>query len=253
VRYVLIAVVAVSCMTSVLHAADRRPPVPPAEVPASIPWAQTETLPLWVSAAEAIDGKGDLRPEKLSADRRARFEKNRLANATGECKQFIGRPPETYRSTATIDDLVGNALTIVSGDVVAAEQGFYAGEAGTLLALKVTERLKTFGRTGIRDRAFVFIAEARISTQRGTICASTFSQTPTPQVGDRIMVFGYFDPVDREGLVLPADLRQQVIVERGDGLHFPIAAKADVANLRELTDVIRAHPRLHEVAAGAQP
>jgi hypothetical protein len=252
-RSVLIIILSASCVTAVLHAADRGPAAPRDEVPASISWARSEPLPLWVSAAEAIDEKGELRPGKLSADRRARFDKHRLANAAGDCKQFMGRPPETYRPTASLEDLVGNALTIISGDVVATEQGFYAGQAGTLLAVKVTERLKTFGRTGIRDRAFIFVAEARISTSQGAICASTFSKMPLPQVGDRIVVFGYFDPVDREGLVLPADLRQQVIVEHDDRLHLPMTARAGVNNLRELTDVIRAHPRLHEVAAGAQP
>ncbi|HEX7150028.1 MAG TPA: hypothetical protein VF618_00975 [Thermoanaerobaculia bacterium] len=76
--------------------------------------------------------------------------------------------------------------------------------------------------------------------------ASTFSTLPLPQRGDRLVFFAYFDPRDTDGLVFPIDLRNQLVIERAGALHLLTQPKKALTTLREFTDSVRAHPRLHD-------
>ncbi len=204
--------------------------------------------PVWVSATAAFDAKGELRSDLFSEVDRTIIDANRRANASS-CRQFTGRVDETFRPQDSVDDLVENALTIVAGRVVETAQGFYAGQPGTLAAVRVSSRLKTAGRAADGEILHLFMPEARISTPRGLVCASSFSDVPSPAVGDGLIAFAYFDAMDQDRSILTVDPRKQLILDEGGQLHAPPALRG-LSQGKTLDDVaasIRRHPRIHVV------
>ncbi|HEX6099978.1 MAG TPA: hypothetical protein VF432_26945 [Thermoanaerobaculia bacterium] len=206
--------------------------------------------PVWVAAEAAIDANGDFQPSLLSPTNRSILDDNRQLNAGAtECRIFVGTPHDSYSVSRTFDDAIGNALTIVSGEVVAVQQGFYTGLPGTLAAVRIAERLKTFGRAdSAGDVVYVFVQEARIATPKGLICASTFEALPPLTRGDRVIVLADLDPIDQDGQVLDVDPQKGLVVAKGDTLLMPKAFGASsAATLDDLLSKVRSHPQLHTV------
>jgi hypothetical protein len=153
--------------------------------------------PLWVSTRVAFDENGDLRPELFEPAFRAILEKNRSANADGGCHTALGAP---------VGEVASSALTILAGDIVAADTGFYNGTPGTLFQLAVTDIVKSIGRYNDKGRlAQIFIANATITTPHGTICAREPFAATIPAVGDHVVVYSSVNPVDVEHRILPVD------------------------------------------------
>ena len=101
----------------------------------------------WVSASAAVDAGGELRAE-LFGDRVSSARANARLNgaSSDECRVFVGPTPEHDQSTASADDLVRNAKTIVSGRVLEIREGFYYGVPGSLIRLEAAHSSRGPGR-----------------------------------------------------------------------------------------------------------
>ena len=139
-----------------------------------------------------------------------------------------------------------SALTIVSGDVVGADTGFYNGNSGTLFQIAVHDVAKSIGRfRGEHGTARVFIADATIPTPHGTICGREPFAAAIPAVGDRVLLFSSFDPIDPERQILPVDAQSQLVIERAGTLYVPAALRGTGSqSIKQLLSVVYAslHP-----------
>lgn len=249
-RFLVSVVVAILLVAPI--AAERRAErlARPDVIPSVIASArQGAEYPVWVAAEAAFNANGDFQPALLSPTNRSILDDNRQLNAGTECKAFLGTPHESYSVSRTFDDAIGNALTITAGEVAAVRQGFYTGLPGTLVAVRIVERLKTFGRAGATDDlVFVFLPEARIATTKGLICASAFEAVPPLKPGDRVIALADLDPIDEAGQILDVDPQTGLVVSKGDTLLMPKAFRtASAGTLDDLLATVRTHPRLHTV------
>jgi hypothetical protein len=206
--------------------------------------------PLWVSSRIAFDENGDLRAELFEPGFRTMLEKNRAANAEGGCRTALGAPVlGDYAPKRNLDELTAGALTIVSGDVVGAETGFYNGTPGTLFEIAVRDVVKSLGRfRGQRGIARVFIADATIPTPRGTICSCEPFAVAIPAIGDRVLLFSSLDPIDAERQILLVEARSQLVIDHAGTLHVPAALRgAGGQSIERLLSMVRANPHINDV------
>src|ERR1051325_9143596 len=110
-----------------LCAGNDRPPSLPAVVYSVS--ASVAAPPLWVSSRVAFDKNGDLRAALFEPGFRTMLEANRAANAEGGCRAALGAPViEDHAPKGNLDEVTTSGVTIVSGDVVGADAGFYNGD-----------------------------------------------------------------------------------------------------------------------------
>lgn len=198
--------------------------------------------PLWVSSRVAFDKNGDLRADLFEPGFRTILERNRAANTDGGCRSALGAPViGDYASKRNLDEVTRSALAIVSGDVIGADVGFYNGTPGTLFQIAVHDIPKALGR--FRDEpgsARVFIADATIPTRQGIICSREPFAAAIPAVGDRVLVFSSFDPIDSDRQILPVEARSQLIVEHAGTLYVPAALRGTgTQSIKQLLSLVR--------------
>jgi hypothetical protein len=193
--------------------------------------------PVWVSEKTAFGPDGELRRDLFSDAARAFLEEVRTANAS-ECVSFAGASSlDIHAPSDSIDALARYSETIIAGRVVAAEQGFYRGEPGTVFTIRVSHRPK--GTTAeSSDPVHLFIGAARIDTGRGLICARTRRNAVHPAVGDDILFFAYGEPIDIENRILAVDPQRHILVQSDRGIRLPRALQNDSAP-RTLDEAIR--------------
>jgi hypothetical protein len=183
--------------------------------------------PLWVAEDVAFAHNGDLKHDLFSGYTRQRFDRHRSANRT-DCRVFAGAGPDGgFRSTRTINALAENSKSIITGNVVAAKQGFFGGNPGTLYAIEVHELLKSNDEISSK-RVLLFIGQATISTPRGLICARQPGVTPLDP-NDRVLFFSYEDPFDTNGEIYIVDPRTQLIIQKKSTLTIPTSLVNETA------------------------
>jgi hypothetical protein len=199
--------------------------------------------PYWVSAQHAFDQNKRLNMAALGdygwrAQGHLRRNKEYAASADASqsvnpsstlppelkgCRSFSVDVPEHSDPTSSLSDLAQYADVIVSARVVAIQQGFLSGGAGSLLLLDA-EYLK--GEPSLQT--YLFYPLARIATADGLLCAKPLDNFIPPQVGDRLLVFSMFAPVRISGLTMlyvnPS--RELVHDAAGRGLVVPPALTA---------------------------
>jgi len=217
--------------------------------------AHTSSTPLWVSADAAFDSAGNLRPDLFTKSARFTLDNELRQNSAGECKAFLSGPPlEDFSRRDSLDALISNALTIFEGEVTNTATGFYDGTPGTLFAVSRSNVFKSFGHVASDGDVFLFIAEATIETSHGPICARTFSTTPTPQVGDHVIVFSSLPPIDAGSRILAVDTDTQLVVSHKGSVYAPLSIQTlasgkriRYANLNDLSWAIRENPHVQDV------
>ena len=206
--------------------------------------------PLWVSRRVAFDKNGDLRADLFEPGFRTMLEKNRTANAEGGCRAALGAPViGDYAPKRNLDEVTTSALTIVSGDVVGADTGFYNGTPGTLFQIAVDDIAKSLGRfRGKPGIARVFIADATIPTPHGTICSREPFAPAIPVIGDRVLLFSSLDPIDAERQILPVEARSQLIIEHAGTLYVPATLRGTGSqSIKQLLSMVRTNPHINDV------
>lgn len=253
-RSILIVTVAIFIVSAATAGNVTHPTVTiPDTIASSVPHAK----PVWVAADVAFDGTGHFRHEyfddyvitMLDSFRASERDEERKAG-TADCVGSLSSTGQE-RSVAdnTVDDLAKNSSAILRGDVVSARQGFYFGQPGTLLAIQVASSLKRMSPVSSASVVYTFVQRARIDTPLGSLCANSFDAATTiPQVGDRLLLFAVYDPVDATHAIIPADVQRTVVIERAGQLRVPKAFEhLRARNLDDVVNAVKANPRIQDL------
>jgi hypothetical protein len=197
------------------------------EVPAVIPSPYT-AWPSWVAADLAVAPDGSLREAMLgqhtstlrdvaraNAALIAKEAHTRDGNATPEarddrCRITFGAIPRNERPLSSLDELTAHAAAIVSGEVLAARQGFFGGQPGTLLLLDAKYLKGTPAAV-----VLFFYPFAEINTTEGAICTKPLGDYLPPEAGDRLLIFAMSEPVIENGrTILSVNVEHQLIHAR---------------------------------------
>lgn len=201
--------------------------------------ADSDAPPLWVAASSAFGPDGSLQLDLFHPPFSQRLERHRAANVDG-CVSYLTSPSLHLPATRTVEERVAASYTVVAGEIVEAEEGFFFGVPGRLFALKVSARPKIFGHSQTADRLYIFVAQADIATPRGHFCSTPPPGSVVPQLGDRVVAFAQLPGQDvfREFMVI--DPRSGLIVQRRGALLGATALDSGAAtDLEAVLTVIR--------------
>jgi hypothetical protein len=192
-----------------------------------VPRADRVSPPLaWIPADAAFTQTGELRADLFSEADQFILNDIRKRNPT-QCTVFLGPPPsDLFLRQDSLDALVSSSRSIVRGRLLQRETGFHNGEPGSLFTLRPEAVLKSYGRIAADGTLFLFVPEATIRTSKGLICARTFSEIPTPVVGDEVLLFVTFDPIDAEQRILKVDTQKELVVIHDGHVFSPAATHA---------------------------
>jgi hypothetical protein len=152
-----------------------------------------------------------------------------------------------------VADLRAYAHGIYLGQIDGLEPGFLLGIPGSLLSVRIDEMIKRSATVNTSDgHVLVFYPYARIPLRDGVACRADIAFPFRAQVGSRLVVFAYDDPID-QGSQLIVPEHTEVIFESTDGsLAIPTLLKRDpvtsrLRSLNELRDFLAApRPRGRE-------
>jgi hypothetical protein len=212
-----------------------------------IAFSSDDNPPLWVAASEALRSDGTLNSELFLHPFAVGLERHRSANVD-RCVYYMTAPSLHLPPAGTVEDRVAASYTVVAGEIVASDEGFFFGVPGRLFALSVSARPKSFGHTSTARTLYLFAAQVDIATPRGHFCSTPTPGSVLPRVGDRVVAFAQLPSHDALGEVLMVDLRSGLIVQRGNELLGPAllrngkaadlgAVLATVSQSRGLTEV----------------
>lgn len=210
--------------------------------------AGSSQMPLWVSASSAESSAGTLDLQQLGLDSYVRAQTESPTYKPGDCISFGSRdwlpPPsaEGDKPWQTFSDLVAHSLGIFKGEITAVGPGFYFGDAGSLLQIRVTEVLKPARAYKSTSFLYVFYPGGEFEAAGYRFCSSDASLPPLPQVGDSILLLPYHPPDDAERQVVSL-LNEELLLEHAGELRLPSRLQNDPL-LREL-------PRFPDAVAAA--
>lgn len=166
--------------------------------------------PVWVPADAVVNDAGEFDFAMLESLPTGEAEIarhiSRQAKATNApCVEFgpvYKEPPPGLRPSRNLDELVTNAQAVLQGTVVDIEGGFFAGNPGLLLQVRVDERLKPSERFWTGPYVYVHYPVGEISFGSIRICKTDDRWPPPPTVGNRVLLFPFRVPFDDDGLLM---------------------------------------------------
>ena len=228
----LFLVAALTCWSFAISAGDGT------AVPSRIDDLRNDAV-AWIAADIAVED-GQLRPDLLGErleDLRAIAQRNGRALkgnpdpavvSERPCTSFKTQSPaEDFDPAETLADLTDYGKTIVSGRVVAVQEGFWYGLPASLLRID-----GAWPKGHPAGPTFFVYPFAHIDTAEGPICSKVVGDFDPPQVGDRVIVFSYSPPFEFEGgRVVSGDFRNRVFYEHRDGrMRIPAALQGMAGN-----------------------
>lgn len=212
----------------------------------------------WISAEAAADAEAIVDLDRIGSDTlRRRVEKQRQAlgdrfateksNAGGkppiatipvsECKSMSMTVDDRggLGSGATLNDLARHAKSVVRGTIRTVDPGFAFGNPTSLLGVEVSEVLKG---SSPKSPFYVDYPVARFRIGPFSFCNLNKGFEPRP--GDQILLFAYYGPVDREGVLYAPRLDQIIFQSQGGEIYLPTSLKdtPDLKTVRTLDDVL---------------
>jgi hypothetical protein len=215
------------------------------QIPATL-HREGDERPLWASATAAIAPDGSLNPELVGGSFAATFrdqlgrvraaQTHSSAQSSGDdCLAYFGRIVENYVPDRPLTRFISDAKAIFSAHVVAIEEGFFAGQPGSLLALAVDETFRASPAIDTSREVYLFYPHARIATRDGLICARPVGTSLVPRLGDRVLLFPTSAAADRHRRIVRVDPRD-IVLQRGDQNTLP-KAFAGLTYAQVLTDL----------------
>lgn len=204
--------------------------------------------PAWVAADALLTEDGGLSIEDLPTGSALLLQQAlEAAQESGADCIELGPTYTDLRQGVVIphdlDDLTANSLAILRGTVTARGGGFFAGRAGLLLEVEVSETLKRSERFWHGDRVWVYYPVGEFRLGEARICKSDPRWPAPPEVGDPILLFPQAAPYDNAGLtILPDSDGFEVLLEQGDGVFVPqrLANDGRVVGARSLDEIAAA-------------
>ena len=230
----------------------------PAQLHAKTP---SYVQPLWVSARRALAPDGSIRKDVLSAGKplqiNERFVVRRPVGSVAPQDKSVVRLCEGISDSVgdermnpkpnrRVADLRAHAHGIYLGQIDGIDSGFLLGIPGSLLAVRIDEVLKQSAAVNASNgHVLVFYPYARIPLKDGVACRTDIAFPFRPELGSRLVVFAYEDPIDQSSqLIVPGDT--EVIFESADGtLAIPALLQRDplsnrLRSLKALRDFLAA-------------
>ena len=217
--------------------------------------------PVWVSVERAVKANGALDGSVFRAEDLALLRRNLQTNerewrkalatnpaaAPDDCHVFSGRVLEHFVPNRTFDELLSNASSILTGEVVAKEEGFFQGRPGSLLLVRAKQYKHRFAQG---DLVLVFTPSAHIRAEGGAICARPLSNVEIG-LGDRLIAFGLVQPVIADGYAIfqVNELRELVVEQRSGRLRAPAA----IAEMMKSFEQIETEAMKIRSSTGAMP
>lgn len=219
----------------------------PSQIPQEIPGRnQMRTAPIWVAAEKAAEepDREDLFSPANRISLRHRQQTPALPHKGGEtrpgslfslitedaCSEFsagleIERPDtKPHWSYA---DVAENAGSILAGRIDSIAVGFLDGTPGSLLRIDVSREIRRSGELAAGRYLYLYYPRAAFQIFGQTHCARNADFSHLPQVGEGVLIFNFYPPLDADGrliythaegvffeslsgsLVIPKRLRQQ--------------------------------------------
>jgi len=225
-----------------------------------------EAPPVWISAAAAVDDETVLKWDLLVDDtlkstvqsQRQSLQKRGIPVEGVDGFQIRSIAAEDCRSgilfshmfenqpSGSLDDLLRFSRAIVRGTVRAVEPGIFYGKlVGSLLQVQVEEVLRDAHEYGRSPSLYVYYPSGYFAVGPYRFCGHSTGHEA--KIGDRVLVFDFYGPKDRNGsLLIPRD--SQVFFETPDGLLFlPREMSQDPAlksvnSLQGLAETVRRAP-----------
>ncbi len=158
--------------------------------------------PIWISATEAIDAEGKLRPRSIapSDETVLKLAFQRYKRSSDECEVVLQLPVDDapgMDATQSWEELRAKAARgiVVSGEVTEMTVGLYAGIPATLL--------KVEPRKSNRDLpyfAYVVYPRGAVTIEGRRLCTREPGYADLPKPGDRIL-FIASEPIDPSGML----------------------------------------------------
>jgi hypothetical protein len=194
----------------------------------------------WVSLGEVLDSQGDFKHEyfitRPDISRKVEESAKLIERDSSlikvlkddECNQHLihhYRGPEAGSTT----EYMNSARIVFKGRIIAMDQGFCRGIAGTLMLVEVEEMIKHSSEFEIEKLAYVFYPFSRFSILGEHFCMGGFADGYRIKVDDGVIVATYTKPYD---------LNNQFIKAGAWGVLFEDPETGKVVNNLALKDLI---------------
>lgn len=206
------------------------------------------TEPIWVSARHAILPNGKLNPKDLPEYSRrtldqyllAAREKKAQVQNDEPCSLFLGRYVDNPdpKPASSLSDLIENSLGIYQGRITGRDLGFLDGSPGTLLRLHIETSWKS--NPEYSDKTlYIFYPVAQIELGGETLCSRNPGYSFRPEIGDRLLLFGYYAPLDASRTLIFPEAEHLFFEDRQRHLFLPQKLRGDVdlTVARSLSDI----------------
>ena len=206
---------------------------------------------IWVPASKLLGKQGQLRPDLLDErgssllsrivySRETKTQAALLRN--GPCPGGyvdIGSDRLNPRPNDSLRDLAANALAIYRGRVERVIPGFFYGEPGSLLEVKVEHTIKDSQLYRPRPYLYVYYPFLYASVGDRVLCRASRQFPLRPASGDEVLVFAYDPPHDVAGTVLAPTESEIFIQPQGEPLKVPHGVRRDpsLTALSSLTEL----------------
>ncbi len=235
IRFASATVLTVVALAGILIGGQAVRADPPAAVPAEIPSILGPNQPAWVGARALVSKSGQIRLDLLPEEARSRIESARLRAkqkaSASPCLELGAIITDLRPGTILpnkFEDLVDHSLAILSGSIVGIEPGFFDGQAGLLLEVKIDRRLKSSDRFWKGPEVYVYYPRGDFKVDSMSICKRDPRWPVTPEVGDRVLLFPHVSPIDSDGVTMePETANFEVVLEHEGHLVAPDRLKTD--------------------------
>jgi hypothetical protein len=238
----------------------REEPVSQGEsIPARIPTRpEFATEFAWISARALVDPSGRLYrsgipdvlavriprlQDRLDAYVAARSAGEGISSCVRQGSVFVQTRPGT-RKPRSIEELVVFAEAIVMGTVVDVDGGYYMGwRPGLLLKLGDVEWLKISPEYPLGSAVYVHVPVGRYQIGDVPVCADHPGWPEAPAIGDSMLLFPQFGPLDQAGSIINlSQLGYEIVLQTPGGLrtHDRIAGMPELRETTTLQQLRRA-------------
>jgi hypothetical protein len=221
----------------------------PAELHANGSWYRQ---PLWISASRALSADGSIREDVQSGGKRVQIDESFIVRRdagsvarqdradVGVCDSVshsVSDDRMNPKPNRRLADLRAYAHGIYLGEVDGIDQGFLLGTPGSLLSVHIDEPIKRSATVNTSDgHVLVFYPYARIPLKDAVACRTEITFRFRPEVGTRLVVFAYDDPID-QGSKLIVPQYTELIFESADGSLAIRTGDAISGRLRSLAEL----------------
>lgn len=214
VNFLLAAALLVQPFRVVAQSADsggEEPPIPHAL------YSRTSGDPLWIAADALLKETGEPDVQLIGSlpnNDSAQWILSQADRTSAPCVEHgaiyvdpppppPGQPRSFYLPARSFEEFAAKKTqAVLRGTVVDSEGGFYGGDPGLLLQVRIDERLKPSERFWSGPYVYVYYPVGEFSLGSIRVCKADERWPPPPVAGDRVLLFPTFPPPDEDGFVM---------------------------------------------------